>query len=114
MPHRIGIVRTTLADSMSTSEIVSLIALATNARPPWTAMDVGCKPTSTCRVSPVSRLIRLSEPEVTVFRESTTTSRSSLLEVISPSPARWPAQLLTMIVFSSSVSLGSNGRFWTG
>ena len=71
-PQRSGIVRVTLPASRSISLTESLIALATNARRPSTTIAVGWMPTSTCRVAPVARSIRLTVPDAGAPRSSTT------------------------------------------
>ena len=106
-PSASGIVRATAPALRSISLIESLMALATYARPPRTTIAVGWMPTSTCRVAPVSRSIRLTVPDAGAPRSSTTMSRSWLLAVRSPGRGSRPPQLLTTRVRSSSESLGS-------
>ena len=73
-------------------------------------MAVGWMPTSTCRVAPVFRSIRLTVPDAGAPRSSTRMSRYWLLAVRSPGRGSRPPQLLTIRVASSSESRGSNGQ----
>ena len=94
---------------MLISEIESLPAFATHAVSPATAIPAGCSPTATSLRESSDMSMMLTVPEAATPRLSTSTSSPPLSAISSSFSGVRPAQLLTMSLFSSPVSLTSKG-----